>query len=135
LGLVLRRLTVAITVLAAAGLTGCGTGADEREARRSVDRFEVAVQARDGAGACAELSEDTSSSLEQSEKKPCEQAILSAELTPTREVVEASVWVTSAQVKLDGDTAFLDRTSQGWKISAVGCQPRPGAPYECELEG
>jgi hypothetical protein len=130
---VLGRFTVALALLA---LAGCGTGNDERAARGAVERFESAVAARDGAGACEELSEDTSSKLEGSEQKPCEQAILSLELPPTREVVDASVWVTGAQLKLDGDTLFLDETSQGWKISAAGCKPgSAGEPYDCELEG
>jgi hypothetical protein len=129
---VLRCLTAAVAALA---LTGCGTGGDESAARSSVDRFEAAIEARDGPAACEQLSEQTSSKLEGSEKRPCEQAILSVELTPSREVVDASVWVTRAQVKLDGDTVFLDETTQGWKVSAAGCTPTtPDQPYDCELE-
>jgi hypothetical protein len=130
---VFGRTTVAIALVA---LAGCGTGSDERDARGAVDRFEAAVEARDGAGACEELSEEASSKLEGEKKQPCELAILSVELTPSREVVDASVWVTGAQVELDGDTLFLDETSQGWKISAAGCRPTtPNEPYDCELEG
>jgi hypothetical protein len=116
-------------------LAGCGSNDDERNARVSADRFEAALEAADGAGACDQLTEDTASKLEGSQKKPCEQAILSLELTPSREIVDASVWVTSAQVQLDGDTLFMDETPDGWKINAAGCESRPNAPYECELEG
>jgi hypothetical protein len=41
----------------------------------------------------------------------------------------------SAQAKLrGGEAVFLDQTDQGWKISAAGCKPQPGKPYQCELE-
>jgi hypothetical protein len=119
-----RRLAAALMLVAPVALAGCGTGADERAARGSVSRFESAIAAKDGAAACHELSSKTSSSLESSEKKPCEQAILSAGLKPSRAVRDASVWVTGAQVKLDGDTLFLDDTATGWKISAAGCKSR-----------
>jgi hypothetical protein len=125
-----------VIVPALAALAGCGTGADEHAARWSVSRFESAIAAKDGAAACHELSSKATSSLESSEKKPCEQAILSVSLKPSRVVKDASVWVTSAQVKLDGDTLFLDDTAKGWKISAAGCKlSNPDEPYDCELEG
>jgi hypothetical protein len=123
-------------LLALLALTGCGTGADESAARRSVARFEQAIGAKDGAAACHELSQSASSSLETSEKKPCEQAVLAVGLKPARTVHDASVWVTGAQVKLDGDTVFLDETASGWKVSAAGCKlMSPDEPYDCQLEG
>lgn len=126
-------MTALVALLA---LTGCGTAGDESAARSSVGRFEASIAAKDGAAACHELSQATSSSLESSEKKPCEQAILSAGLKPARTVTDASVWVTGAQVKLDGDTLFLDKVSTGWKISAAGCKPMSSdEPYDCELKG
>jgi hypothetical protein len=122
--------------LALVALAGCGTGADERAARGSVSRFEAAIAAKDGAAACHELSSKATSSLESSAKKPCEQAILSAGVKPSRAVRDASVWVTGAQVKLAGDTLFLDDTAKGWKISAAGCKlSSPDEPYDCDLEG
>jgi hypothetical protein len=133
---VLRRALALATLLALLALTGCGTGEDESAATRSVDRFEAALVAKDGAAACRELSQAASSSLESSEKKPCDQAILGAGLKPARTVRDSSVWVTGAQVKLDGDTVFLDETAGGWKVSAAGCKlTSPDEPYECELEG
>jgi photosystem II stability/assembly factor-like uncharacterized protein len=124
-----------VTLLALVALAGCGTGADEHAARRSVSRFEAAIAAKDGTAACHELSSKTTSSVESSEKKPCEQAILSVGLKPSRAVEDASVWVTGAQVKLGGDTLFLDDTAKGWKISAAGCKlSSPDEPYDCDLE-
>jgi hypothetical protein len=129
-----RAATIAAIVVAGA-ISGCGTDASAHDARSSVERFYAAVEARDGGAACDRLSEDASSALEASAGEPCEEAVLSLELTPTA-VATASVWVTSAQVSLQsGDTAFLDQVGGDWKIGAVGCHPRPGRPYECELDG
>jgi hypothetical protein len=125
-----------LVIALAAALTGCGTAAGERQATASVARFEAAIQAKDGAGACKELSSDTSSSLESDEKKPCEEAILGTDVKPAHGVRDVSIWVTGGQVKLDGDTLFLDDTASGWKISAAGCKlSSPDEPYDCELEG
>lgn len=129
-------MAIAAALIAMVALVGCGTGGDERAARGAVERFESAIQAKDGAAACHELSPDVSSSLSSSVKKPCEQAILSAGLKPSRSIVDASVWVTGAQVKLGGDVLFLDQISTGWKISAAGCKlVSPDAPYDCDLKG
>jgi hypothetical protein len=129
------KARMAAILLALPALSGCGAGAGERDARMTAGRFEAAIQARDGAAACRQLSDSASSKLESSEKKPCEEAILSVGLKPSRAVVDSSVWVTSAQVRLAHDTLFLDDTSRGWRISAAGCRPQPGQPYDCELEG
>jgi hypothetical protein len=133
---VVRRFSALTALAVLLALTGCGTGGDESAARHSVALFESAIQAKDGAAACHELSSDLSSSLESSEQKPCEQAILSSGLKASSSVTDASVWVTGAQVKLDGDTLFLDQTSTGWKVSAAGCKlTSPDEPYDCQLKG
>jgi hypothetical protein len=114
---------------------GCGTEPSERDAERSVERFIAAVEARDGAAACARLSESASSALETSESEPCDRAVLSLGLTPAG-VEAASVWGTSAKVDLrDGEAAFLDQIRGAWRIGAMACRPQPGRPYECKLEG
>jgi hypothetical protein len=94
------------------------------------------VDSRGGAGerACSRLSEQAASRLERSAGQPCDEAVLELGLSES-EVVETSVWVTSAQVSLrTGDTVFLDETASGWRIGAAGCDPVPGLPYDCELE-
>jgi hypothetical protein len=131
-----RWLTAVAAIAGVVALGGCGTAAGEREARASVDRFEAALQAKDGAAACKELSTKVRSTLESDEKMPCDQAIGQTDLKPVRPVTDVSVWVTGAQVKLNGDTIFMDETASGWKISAAGCKlSSPDEPYDCELEG
>jgi hypothetical protein len=129
----MRARAAAIALLAVA-LSGCGTASSERDARRSVQRFFAAFSSRDGAAACDELSDETVSEVEKSEKKPCAQGILSEDVFPAR-VVGVHVYMHSAQAELGGGEAvFLDLTPQGWKVSAAGCKPQPGKPYQCELE-
>ena len=129
----MRARAAAIALLALA-LSGCGPGGSERDARGSVQRFFAAYSGHDGAAACDELSEETVSEVEKSEKKPCAQGILSEDVSPAP-VVGVHVYMHSAQAKLrGGEAVFLDLTPEGWKVSAAGCKPQPGKPYQCELE-
>ena len=34
-----------------------------------------------------------------------------------------------------GDTVFLLRFPDGWRVSAAGCTPQGEAPYDCEVQG
>ena len=124
---------VCIAILAAL-LSGCGTDSSAGDARQAVRDFYAALERHDGAAACNRLSEGARSSLETSEKKPCEQAVLVLGLKPSR-IVAVRVFVTSAEAELsEGESTFLDQTPQGWKISALACSPQHEQPYECELE-
>lgn len=128
------RWTATAALIALLVGAGCGTEDSERDARRTVEAFYAALAEEDGARACGRLSEQTASRLERSAGRPCEEAVLELGLSASG-VVETSVWVTSAQVSLrTGETVFLGETTSGWRISAAGCDPVPGLPYECELE-
>jgi hypothetical protein len=100
------------------------------------ERFHAALEQRDGEAACAELSEETASMLEQQEGAPCEEAVLSLELPRGGTAAGSGVYVRSASVELvEGATTFLDEDPRGWKLSA-GCTPTaPDLPYDCVLEG
>jgi len=118
-------------------LSGCGTGDREDDASAVAQRFHAALEEGDGQAACDELSEETASKLEDQEKKPCEEAILSLELPKGGTVADARVYLTSAVAQLaEGGTDFLDENpNRGWSVSAAGCKPtEPSQPYECELE-
>jgi hypothetical protein len=118
-------------------LAACGTASREHDAAAVAERFQAALRSSDGKAACAELSAETVSKLEQQERKPCERAILGLELPKGGSVAFTEIEVTSAYVRLAGGGAdFLDEGPEGWSISAAGCRPtRPELPYECELEG
>lgn len=122
--------------LFAVALAGCGTADREDDAAAVASRFHQALEQGDGRDACAQLSPETASKLEQQEKKPCEEAITSLDLPKGGSVADTRVYVTSAFASLaEGTADFLDESSEGWWISAAGCNPTgPGQPYDCELE-
>jgi len=117
-------------------LAGCGPGDRGRDAGAVTERFHAALESGDGQAACAALSEETASKLEQQEQKPCEEAILSLELPKGATVAGTEVYVRSAFANLaEGGADFLDEAADGWRISAAGCEPTaPDQPYDCELE-
>jgi len=122
--------------LLALSLVSCGTGDREDDAAAVAHRFHAALEARDGQAACDELSEETASKLEDQEKKPCEDAILSLDLTKGGTVADSRVELNSAFAQIsEGGTDFLDEGPHGWMVSAAGCEPTaPSKPYDCELE-
>jgi hypothetical protein len=127
---------VAVLALLAA-LSGCGASGRGSDAAATVERFQAALEQRDGQTACAQLDEDTSSKLEQEQGMPCEQAIFELELPAGGQAGKASVYVTSASVAVDqGGTVFLNEAPSGWEVTSAGCRPTaPDLPLDCELEG
>jgi hypothetical protein len=131
-----RAKPVLCACLLALGLPACGTADRERGAAAVAERFHAALEARDGAAACGELNPETASKLEQQEKKPCEEAILTLELPTGGTIADTRVYVTSAFAqRAEGGSDFLDKGPHGWMLSAAGCDPTaPEQPYDCELE-
>jgi hypothetical protein len=134
------RLRLVFPVLAACLVcmsAGCGSSERASDAALVAERFHAAIGERDGVAACSQLSEETATKLAQQEKKPCEEAVLSLDLTTRARVAETSVYVTTASVALaEGGTLFLDEAAHGWEVSAAGCRPTaPDLPYDCELGG
>lgn len=131
----MRAFAVALVL---ATVAGCARD-DDREAVQTVtDRFHAAFEADDGAAACAQLSTDTREALESQEQEPCPEAIGSLQIDGG-ELSRIQVYVTNAKADLtSGESAFLSHTKDGWRLSAVGCQPVGGKPadrpYDCELE-
>jgi hypothetical protein len=135
----LLRLAAVGCALPLLALSACGQGDDREQVRSISERFNHALDGEDGAAACDELSTDTVKALQSQEKKPCPEAILGLGLKSSG-TVRVQVFVTSAKVDLEsGQTAFLDRDAEGWRLSAIGCAPKEGKPadrpYDCELEG
>ena len=117
-------------------LGACGAGGQDESAARAAERFYSAVSAKDGVGACSELSETTISELEREEMAPCREAVTKLALSGST-AESATVYVSSARVELrGGDHVFLDKTPGGWKVSAAGCKSEDGEerPDDCELE-
>jgi hypothetical protein len=123
--------------LGCACLAGCAASDRAPDAAAVTERFYAALEQRDGAAACEQLSEETRGKLEQQEHRVCEVAIFELDLPRGGTAVDATAYVTSASVaRAQGGTTFLDQLDDGWKISATGCVPTaPDLPYDCELEG
>jgi hypothetical protein len=132
------RFLPVVAALAAA-LAGCGGGqSQEKEVGGVVTRFYSAIEAGDGERACDQLSQDTLEQLEAQTQQRCPSVITRLELHPAP-VSASHVFITNAQVRLANDElAFLGREPEGWKLTAVGCQPGPGQPQsrpaDCEVE-
>jgi hypothetical protein len=133
-----RRLTVALIVVTATTLAGCGRDEDRRAVSTVTERFLRAVARDDGGAACALLTRGAVMALEREEGRRCAVTIIDVRVTPAP-VARAQVYVTSAKVDLrGGESAFLSTTPAGWRLDAVGCRPQGGKPadlpYDCELD-
>jgi hypothetical protein len=132
-----RRLAV-VSLTAALSVAGCGRADDRQVVAEVTERFLDAVSDSNGTRACAQLSEGAQQALEQDQSKPCPEAAreLEGEIESSR-VARADVFATTAKVDLkDGQSAFLELTSHGWRLAAAGCRPAAGGeePYDCEVE-
>ncbi|WP_250036723.1 hypothetical protein [Paractinoplanes maris] len=117
-------------------LTGCGSVDERADAAASVATgLLTAVQAQDGADACAAMAPDTIAELEESAGKPCAEAVLDEDLPAPGAVTGSDVYGQWAQVRLTEDTVFLAAFPGGWRVVAAGCTPRAQRPYNCLLQG
>ena len=128
---------MAATLTSAVLLVGCTGSVDPEGDRvqRAAEDFAAAVQQKRGADACRRLSRETVSELEQSQGKPCAQAITAMSLSEDGPVRSVDVYGRSAKVVLAGDVLFLGFFGGDWKVVAAGCTPRPAAPYDCTVKG
>ena len=126
--------TVAVLLAAAVvlpGTAGCGGSAEEANVRRGTAGVFAAVAAQDDERACADLAPQAARALATSDSGCAEQL---GELKLTGGTVRAvRVWGDRAQVLLSGDTVFLSRARQGWKVTGAGCRRQPEGLYDCEV--
>ncbi|MDX2931685.1 hypothetical protein [Streptomyces ipomoeae] len=135
------RWGAAVAAGAALVLTvGCGVVEGRRTAAgdAALD-FERALGARDGAAVCAVLAPGVREEVEQSSRTTCAKGVLTEEVpaaAPVRGGIEGvDVSGRQARVVFPADTLFLSQFSDGWKVTAAGCTPRPERPYQCLLKG
>lgn len=127
----LRNLAVpavAVTVLA-----GCASGR-AGAARDAAETFERAWETRDGARVCALLASAVREEVESTTDEPCAAGVLSEDLPPAAATRHAEVWGDAAQVRTGTDVVFLSHYDRGWQVTAAGCSPRAGRPYDCILQ-
>jgi len=134
----MTRIAPIALALSALALCGCGRDGDRRDVQLVTERFFTALQRDDGTLACAQLSSDTRSELESQEGKPCREAITGLGLRGAR-ITRVQVFLTNAKADLaDGDSVFLGFTPQGWRLSAIGCEPQDDKPadrpFDCSVQ-
>jgi hypothetical protein len=123
-------------LLAAVLVGGCGAVAERQDdVRDAAARFQTALQEGAYVRACALLAPDTEQELEQSAGSPCPKALGEESLPAGGAVRHTDVYGNQARAVLASDTLFLSRFTDGWKVVAAGCEPRPGRPYQCAVKG
>jgi hypothetical protein len=112
---------------------GCDTPVSP--AQHTVTSFYAAIDSSDWSTGCALLAPRTRSDLVASAGTPCGSALADEDLSDPGAVVRVQRFGTMAQVRLTDDTVFASRFADGWKVTAAGCAPVPGHPYDCRLQG
>ncbi|HEX8121191.1 MAG TPA: hypothetical protein VF549_07985 [Solirubrobacteraceae bacterium] len=115
---------------------GCGTSDDRDQARATVERFYDAVRHDDAEAACEELGDSLLEQVESQTQQSCRGVITRFEYEGGS-IERTQVFITNAKVDLDsGESAFLSREDDGWKLSAIACKALEGKPadrpFECE---
>jgi hypothetical protein len=126
-----RLLALGLLVLVA---SACGSSQDQ-PARDVAVRFYSAVADRNGPVACGLLAPRTVDQVEQSAQMPCAQGLFDEGLRAAQEPAEVRVFGTMAQVRYRGETVFLTRFREGWKVMAAGCTPAAADRYDCQVQG
>jgi len=130
----LRRsgAALAAALLPAGALAGCGADPAAEAAATAQQRFTTALSTGDTAAACAALAPDAVEHLRAAHGRDCARELRGARVGggPVREV---QVWGTQAQVRTTGDTVFLTRGPDGWRVIAAGCRSRGELPYACAV--
>ncbi|GAA5045097.1 hypothetical protein GCM10023259_017580 [Thermocatellispora tengchongensis] len=114
------------------GGAGCGVAAEAGPPRAVTERFFAALAEGRAGEACALLARQAAEKV--AEEEPCDRALAGLGLPAGGAVREVAVWGDEAQVRMAGDTVFLHRYADGWRIRAAGCRPDPPRPYDCEVE-
>jgi hypothetical protein len=116
--------------------TGCSSvGPDSSNADSAARHFYRVLAGRQPGAACSLLAPRTVQELEQSAHASCPAALAHAGLPHAAAVRTTDVYGADARVVLEGDTLFLARFGSQWKVTAAGCDPRPGLPYDCDVKG
>ena len=110
---------------------GCGASAEKASVGRATTAFFAAIAAQQDDRACADLVRQAAQALATSDSSCAEQI---GKLKLAGGTIRAvRVWGERAQVLLSGDTVFLTRVPQGWKVTAAGCRRQVKGPYDCDV--
>ncbi len=115
-------------------LTGCDSEQDEA-VRERAGAFQAALSAQDWDSACALLAPETRSELEAAAMRRCADALAGEKLPAPGAIDRVDVFGGMAQVSYRGETLFLARFADGWRLLAAGCTPQAPKPYNCTVHG
>jgi hypothetical protein len=132
------RMVMVAALLGALLSCGCGRSSDRAQIESVTARFLEAAGGGQGGVACAQLTPAAVKQLEQQEKGGCARSVGKLSLTGAA-IRRVQIFAFNAEVQLaNGADAFVERTSNGWRLSSVGCRPTQGDPLDhpmsCELE-
>ena len=131
-----RRVVRRATWLIAMATTAVACGSSSEDAASETARaFEAALAHGEADQACSLLSDRAVSDLEQSSGRRCPDSILRESPPDAGEARDVSVHGSAAQVVFDGDTVFLSRFDDGWRVTAAACSPTPSGLYDCVISG
>jgi hypothetical protein len=117
-------------------LGGCSSlNPGTAEAADTAARFHADLASGDSQAACALLAPGTVEKLEDGAAGSCPRKLAGLGLPGAGSVRSSQAFGSNAQVHLEADTVFLTLSGRHWKITAAGCTPRGGKPYDCEVEG
>ncbi|MCE7010841.1 hypothetical protein LWC34_49770 [Kibdelosporangium philippinense] len=125
----LPMLLVAVFVL-----SGCSGASESAPVREIATEFVSALADNDATTACSLFAPQAVQRIARLRPEGCAQVLATMGL-PTDRPGQVEVWGETAQVKTSGDTLFLKRFTQGWRIVAAGCVSRGEEPYECKVDG
>lgn len=130
---------VALALVGLTLLAACGNAVNRDQVRSVVEDFYAAVRNDQGAAACNLLSEAAAKQLESQTGQSCRGVITRLDYAGGRtEVADVQIAATQAKVLLaNGETMFLNRRSDGWRLTGVACKPEEGKPrdrpMDCEV--
>jgi hypothetical protein len=113
---------------------GCGHMGSAEDANASKAALGFDRSLSNPGEACQLLAPGTLSAL-QSTFGRCGRSLPGQHLPVSSQVVGVDVYGKDAIVHLDRDVVFLARFDDGWKITAAGCTPQAGRPFQCILKG
>jgi hypothetical protein len=118
----------------ASTVAGCGHMGSVENANASQAALTFDRDLRTPAEACRMLAPGTLAELDSS-FGPCDHSLAKQHLPEGGRVVGVDVYGKDAMVRLDNDVIFMARFDNGWKVTAAGCTPLPGRPFDCTVKG
>lgn len=122
--------------MVATALAAAGCGGEDTAANQIATDFYTAVADGDAGAACALLAPQTREELERSTGQSCEAALPSELGSVAGGSTETDAYGDGAIATRGGDTVFLVRFADGWRVTAAGCTHTDDSlPYQCSIKG